>query len=136
VHTAFCCKQTLGEEMKKKKKKAAATKYSLIHELYEGLFEIIQINKKGEVKIKKSELKQLLEESLMNGVKAAAGGERVRLPVLGALVRKEVKARKTHKGVNPFTKEMTTYKARPASKKPRWSFPKPVKELFANKRYW
>jgi hypothetical protein len=27
-------------------------------------------------------------------------------------------------------------KARPASKKPRWSFPRTLKETFANKKYW
>ena len=68
--------------------------------------------------------------------KAAASGERIRFPVIGALVRKDVKARKSGKGVNPFTGEPMTIKARPASKKPRWSFPKSLKETFANKRYW
>ncbi len=55
---------------------------------------------------------------------------------IGALVRKEVKARKAGKGVNPFTGEAIDVKARPASKKPRWSFPKSLKETFANKRNW
>ena len=72
----------------------------------------------------------------MAGVKAAAAGERVRFPVIGALARKDVKARKAGKGVNPFTGEAMMIKARPASKKPRWSFPKAVKEIYANKRNW
>ena len=70
------------------------------------------------------------------GAVAAAGGERVRFPVIGALVRKEVKARKSGKGVNPFTGEAMEIKARPATKKPRWSFPRSLKDTFANKRHW
>ena len=45
-------------------------------------------------------------------------------------------ATKARKGTNPFTGEEMTIKARPASKKPRWSFPKAVKEIYANKRNW
>ena len=62
--------------------------------------------------------------------------DHIRFPVIGALIRKEVKARKAGKGVNPFTGEAMEIKARPASKKPRWSFPRTLKETFANKKYW
>jgi nucleoid DNA-binding protein len=78
----------------------------------------------------------ILENAFSTGAKTAAGGERVRFPVIGTLVRKEVKARKAGKGVNPFTGEPMEIKARPATKKPRWSFPKSLKETFANKKYW
>ena len=46
------------------------------------------------------------------------------------------KARKAGKGVNPFTGEEMMIKARPATKKPRWSFPRSLKETFANKKFW
>ena len=94
------------------------------------------VTRKGEVRIKRSDLKAAIENALNNGAKAAAGGERVRFPVIGTLVRKEVKARKAGKGVNPFTGEAMEIKARPATKKPRWSFPRSLKDTFANKRFW
>jgi nucleoid DNA-binding protein len=56
--------------------------------------------------------------------------------VIGAIGRKEVKARKAGKGINPFTKEEMVIKARLASQKPRWGFPKALKETFANKKNW
>ena len=55
---------------------------------------------------------------------------RVRFPQIGALAWREVKARKAGKGTNPFTGESIMLKARPASKKPRWSFPKAVREAY------
>lgn len=115
------------------KKKA---KYSFVNEVYDGVLGCAQVTRKGEVRIKRSELKACLENAFNSGAKAAAGGERVRFPVIGALIRKEVKARKAGKGVNPFTGEPIEVKARPASKKPRWSFPKSLKETFGNKRNW
>jgi len=115
------------------KKKA---KYSFLNDVYEGMLKSAQVGRNGQVKIKRSDVKALLEQAFMNGAKTAAGGERVRFPVIGALVRKDVKARKAGKGVNPFTGEPTDIKARPATKKPRWSFPKSLKETFGNKRNW
>lgn len=112
------------------------SKYSFINELHEGLLKIADVNRKGEVRIKRADLKNLIESAFINGAKAAAAGERVRFPVIGALVRKEVKARKAGKGKNPFTGEPMEIKARPATKKPRWSFPRSLKETFANKRNW
>lgn len=94
------------------------------------------MSRSGQIKIKRAELKAVIENAFMAGAKVAAGGERVRFPVVGALVRKEVKARKAGKGVNPFTGEPITVKARPASKKPRWSFPRSLKDTFGNKKYW
>ncbi len=87
-------------------------------------------------KVKRSDVKQALESCFEAAAKAAAGGERIRFPIIGALVRKEVAARKAGKGINPFTGEPMVIKARPATKKPRWSFPKSLKETFANKRFW
>lgn len=111
-------------------------KYSFINEVYEGVLQSAEVTRKGQVRVKRSDLKSLLENAFMNGAKAAAAGERVRFPVIGALVRKEVKARKSGKGVNPFTGEPMEIKARPATKKPRWSFPRSLKDTFANKRNW
>lgn len=114
-------------------------KYSFVNEVYQELTALTESNSKnskGKVKIKKSDLKTCLEEALLKGAKAAAGGERIRFPIIGALVRKEVKARKAGKGKNPFTGETIDLKARPASKKPRWSFPKALKEIFGNKKHW
>jgi len=112
------------------------TKYSFINEVYEGVLQQAEVSRKGEVRIKRSDLKNCIEAAFLNGAKAAASGERVRFPVIGALVRKEVKARKAGKGTNPFTGEPMEIKARPATKKPRWSFPRSLKETFANKRNW
>ncbi|NBU19865.1 hypothetical protein EBS43_00410 [bacterium] len=111
-------------------------KYSFINEVYEGVLKTAEVTRKGQVRIKRSDLKNCLETAFVNGAKAAASGERVRFPVIGALVRKEVKARKAGKGVNPFTGEPMEIKARPATKKPRWSFPRSLKDTFANKRNW
>lgn len=117
-------------------KKAAKKKYSFINELYEGVMNIAEVSKNGSIKLKRSELKDLIETTFTKGTKLAAGGERVRFPVIGAIVRREVKARKAGKGVNPFTGETVDVKARPASKKPRWSFPKTLKDTFADKKNW
>jgi nucleoid DNA-binding protein len=115
------------------KKKA---KYSFLNEVYEGVLQTAEVTRKGQVRVKRSDLKALIEAAFTNGAKAAASGERIRFPVIGALVRKDVKARKAGKGVNPFTGDSMEIKARPASKKPRWSFPRALKDTFANKRNW
>jgi DNA-binding protein HU-beta len=121
--------EILGGSMAKKK-------FSFLDEVNNRLLKAVTVTKAGEAKIKRADLRATLEEAFQAGVKAAAGGERVRFPVIGALVRKDVKARKAGKGTNPFTGQEMTIKARPASKKPRWSFPKAVKEFYANKRNW
>ena len=95
-----------------------------------------EVTRAGTVRIKRTDIKGVIEDVFTRGAKAAAAGERIRFPIIGALVRKDVKARKSGKGVNPFTGEPMTIKARPATKKPRWSFPKSLKETFSNKRYW
>ncbi|NDD92164.1 hypothetical protein EBZ37_08775 [bacterium] len=112
------------------------TKYSFINEVHENIVKATTVTRKGEVRLKRSDLKAAIENAFNNGAKAAAGGERVRFPIVGTLIRKEVKARKAGKGVNPFTGEPMEIKARPATKKPRWSFPRSLKETFANKRFW
>jgi nucleoid DNA-binding protein len=112
------------------------TKYSFINDFHAHVLKTATVTRKGEIRIKRTDLKNALETCLTNGAKAAAGGERVRFPVIGTLIRKEVKARKAGKGVNPFTGEPMEIKARPATKKPRWSFPRSLKETFANKKFW
>lgn len=114
----------------------AKKKYSFINEVFENLGDAVTVTKSGQAKIKRSELKAILEGAFVKGAENAAGGERVRFPVIGALVRKDVKARKAGRGINPFTGEEVAIKARPASKKPRWSFPKSLKETFGNKKHW
>ena len=116
------------------KKKTA--KYSFINEVYESVLNSTEVTRQGKVKLKRADVKAALENAFVAGAKAAAGGERVRFPVIGALVRKEVKARKSGKGVNPFTGEAMEIKARPATKKPRWSFPRSLKDTFSNKKLW
>jgi nucleoid DNA-binding protein len=111
-------------------------KFSMINELHNAMLMIATAGKNGAVKIKRSELKNAVEGAFLTGAKKAASGERVRFPVIGVLARRDVKARKAGKGVNPFTGEEITIKARPESKKPRWSFPKTIKETFADKKNW
>lgn len=134
----------------KKNKKAAKTatkktasktakksgKFSMINELHEAILTIASATKTGQVKMKRSELKNAIENTFTAGAKKAASGERVRFPIIGVLARRDVKARKSGKGVNPFTGEEIMVKARPESKKPRWSFPKNLKETFADKKNW
>ena len=111
-------------------------KFSVINELHEAIAQIATASKTGQVKMKRSDLKNLIENTFMNGAKIAASGQRVRFPVIGVLARRDVKPRKAGKGKNPFTGEEIMVKARPESKKPRWSFPKTLKETFADKKNW
>src|SRR5262245_274941 len=112
------------------------SKFSFVNNVFEGVTKIAQATRSGTVRIKRTDLKKVIEDAFTDGAVCAAGGERVRFPVIGALVRKEVKARKAGKGTNPFTGETIDVKARPASKKPRWSFPRGLKDTFADKRNW
>ena len=114
----------------------AKKKFSFLDEVMNRLQKTITVTRAGEARLKRGDLRKTLDEAFLAGVKAGAGGERVRFPVIGALVRKDVKARKAGKGTNPFTGQPMTIKARPASKKPRWSFPKVVKETYAKKSNW
>jgi nucleoid DNA-binding protein len=135
-------KKTTKTVAKKTTTKAAAkttkknTKFSMVNELHDAILTLATASKTGQVKIKRSELKNAVEGAFMMGAKKAASGERVRFPVIGVLGRRDVKARKAGKGVNPFTGEEISIKARPESKKPRWSFPKVIKETFADKKNW
>jgi nucleoid DNA-binding protein len=125
--------------MAKKTAKAAkkSGKFNFIAELHENLLNSIEVTSKGNVKLKRADVKNLIENTFTNAAQRAAKGERVRFPVIGALVRKDVVAKKGGvKTTNPFTGEPMVTKARPATKKPRWSFPKGLKETFANKKHW
>jgi len=108
--------------MAKVQKWTASTFVTLLHE---------NLTKNGSVKIKKSELNAAVQEVFEQAVNAGARGQRVRFPQIGALAWREVKARKAGKGINPFTKEPMMVKARAASRKPRWSFPKSVREAYS-----
>lgn len=116
--------------------KSKSKKYSFVADVHERLLKAATVSRSGEVRLKRGDVKAAIETAFDQGARVAASGERVRFPVIGALVRKDVKARKGGKGVNPFTGEPTTIKPRPATKKPRWSFPKSLKETFSNKKYW
>ncbi|MEO6795524.1 MAG: HU family DNA-binding protein [Candidatus Dormibacter sp.] len=107
--------------MAKAQKWTASTFVSLLHE---------NLGKNGTVKIKKSELNAAVQDVFEQAVSAGARGQRVRFPQIGALAWREVKARKAGRGINPFTKEPMILKARAASRKPRWSFPKAVREAY------
>ncbi|GIX41857.1 MAG: hypothetical protein KatS3mg129_1590 [Leptospiraceae bacterium] len=117
-------------------KNKTSKKYNVIDDLHEQILKIATVNSKGEVVIKKADLKKALEEVFTNASKEAAKGNRVRFPVIGILTMKDVPARKAGKQKNPFTGEMVDVPARPASRKPRWSFPKSLKEFFADKKNW
>ena len=127
-------KTTKTTAAKKTAKKGG--KFSVVNELHDAILSIATASKTGQIKLKRSDLKNVIENTFMNGAKMAAGGQRVRFPVIGAIARRDVKSRKAGKGVNPFTGEEIMIKARPESKKPRWSFPKNLKEIFADKKHW
>ncbi|MDR3605749.1 MAG: HU family DNA-binding protein [Oligoflexia bacterium] len=122
---------------KKTAGKTKTTKYNLINELHEGLLKAAEVTRSGTIRLKRAEFKSIVENAFTTAAKRAAQGERVRFPVIGALVRKEVAAKKGGlKTTNPFTGEPMITKSRPETKKPRWSFPKSLKETFANKKHW
>ena len=131
-------KKATAKTTKSAKKPAAKKggKFSLINNLHEAILTITTAAKNGQVKLKRSELKNAIENTFLAGAKIAATGQRVRFPVIGVLARRDVKPRKAGKGVNPFTGEEIMVKARPESKKQRWSFPKNTKEIFADKKNW
>ncbi len=116
--------------------KKKSNKFSFVNELNTRLTTAVSVTRAGAARIKTTDLRKALEETFNDAARAAASGERVRFPIIGALVRRDVPARKGGKGVNPFTGEPMMIKARPASKKPRWSFPKTLRETFANKKHW
>lgn len=108
-------------------------RFSFSDEVMGRILKTVEVSKRGDVKVKKSDFRTALEDAFRAAAQAGAKGERVRFPVIGALVRKDVKARKAGKGVNPFTGEPMVIKARPATKKPRWSFPKTLKEIYSKR---
>lgn len=118
------------------KKNTTPKKFSFVDAVMEGVLEVADTARDGSVRIKKSDMKQVLETAFESAALSAASGERIRFPVIGILARKEVAARKAGKGINRFTGEEIMIQARAASKKPRWSFPKAVKEIFAAKKNW
>ena len=131
-------KKTAKKAAKKTAKRAsvASKKFSFIDDLHARVLEAADTARDGSVRLKRIDFKNALEASLEQAAIVAAGGERVRFPVIGTLGRKEVKARKAGKGKNPFTGEEIMVKARAASKKPGWSFPKAAKEIFSTKKFW
>ncbi len=128
-------KKTTATKAKTKMAKKSG-KFSMINEIHEAILSLASVSKNGAIKLKRADLKNAIEHTFTTGAKLAASGERIRFPVIGALVARPVKARKAGKGLNPFTGEEITVKARPESRKPRWSFPKAIKETFADKKNW
>jgi nucleoid DNA-binding protein len=73
-----------------------------------------------------------LEEVVTSNVRA---GEPVTIrPGFIKVSRKDVQARKAREGINPFTGEPTTFKARPASKTAKVTALKKLKDGVATKR--
>jgi nucleoid DNA-binding protein len=107
--------------MAKTQKWTASTFTNLVHE---------SLTEKGH-KVKKADLNWAVKDAFQSAIAAGARGMRVRFPEIGAMASRDVKARKAGKGTNPFTGESIMLKARPASKKPRWSFPKAVREAYS-----
>ncbi len=104
-------------------------KFLLLDALHEGLQTLSHSSKDS--KIKKADLKILLEQAFTQAAQAAAKGERVKFPVVGTLTSKETKARPASKGTNPFTGAPMVIKARPSSQKPKWTFPRSLKDIFS-----
>ena len=121
---------------KSKKLKGKWMGSSLVSRLHEEISASIEVTKKGDARLKRAAVREAVDAVFEEVALRAAKGQRVRLPVIGALVRKDVPARKAGKGINPFTKEPMKIKARAASKKPRWSFPKSLRTTFAKKANW
>lgn len=111
-------------------------KFSFVDEVHGLILEAVTTTRNGEVKLKRKDVKDILEYAFNRGVRYATAGFPVKFPVIGTLRRKDIPARKSKKGVNPFTGEPMTFKARTASKKPAWRFPKVARETFQNKRFW
>ena len=133
-------KKATRKPAKKSSKKAAARgasgKYSFVEVVQSGLTEVADVTRSGEVRLKKADVKRILEEAFEEAARKAASGERVRIPFLGGLAMREVKPRKAGRGINPFTGEEVAVQARPASRKPRFSFTKAAKEVYADKKNW
>ena len=121
---------------KAKKLKGKWMGSSLVTKLHEEISASIEVTRKGEPRLKRAAVREIVDSVFEEVALRAARGERVRLPVIGALARKDVVARKAGKGINPFTKEPMKIKARAASKKPRWSFPKSLRTTFGKKANW
>ncbi len=123
-------------EKKNLQTRTSKKNYNLIDDFYSNILKHVTINSKGTIQLKKSDVKKILEEVYRNASKEAVKGNRVRFPILGILTMKQVPARKAGKQKNPFTGEIVEVPARPASRKPKWSFPKSLKEFFADKKNW
>ncbi|MCS7205856.1 MAG: HU family DNA-binding protein [Leptospiraceae bacterium] len=118
------------------KKKKSQQKYDFLQDLIDHISKIATVNQKGVLVIKKSDMKKALEEVFTNVSKEVVKGNRIRFPVLGIFSMKEIPARKAGKQRNPFTGQIVDVPARPASRKPKWTFPKTLKEFFSDKKNW
>lgn len=129
-------KKTAKKASKKTSARTSSGKFSFLDEVLASIIESAEVTRRGEVKLKRTDVKQALESAFERGAVAAAGGERVKIPFLGTLGFREIKARSAGKGKNPFTGEEIMIKARPASRKPRITFSKLSKEVFGAKKNW
>jgi nucleoid DNA-binding protein len=133
---ACMAKKKTVKKTSKKKTSAGSGKFSILDEVLAGVMESAEVTRKGEVKLKRADVKEALESAFEKAAVLAASGERVRMPFIGVLGFREIKARKAGKGKNPFTGEEIQIKARPASRKPRVTFSKASKEVFGAKKNW
>ncbi|MBX7056433.1 MAG: HU family DNA-binding protein [Leptospirales bacterium] len=129
-------KKTAKKASKKSSSRSSSGKFSFLDEVLASILDSAEVTRKGEVKLKRSDVKLALEAAFEKGAVAAAGGERVKVPFLGTLAFREVKARKAGMQMNPFTKQPAMVAARPASRKPRFSFSRLSKDVFSAKKNW
>ncbi len=80
--------------------------------------------KSKDIKLVLAELAVVVEGHLKRG-----GPGKFTLPGMLKMTVKNVAAKKARKGINPFTGEMTTFKAKPASRKVRVIALKALKEM-------
>ena len=83
-----------------------------------------------ENEVAKKDVKGVLETLATIGYKELKKAGVFLVPGFAKFVVIKKPATKARKGTNPFTGEPSVIKARAASKKPRWSFPKSLKDMF------
>ena len=60
----------------------AKKKFSIVNEIHQGVLKSAEVGRAGAIRLKKSDVKNLLESVFSAGAKAAASGDRVRFPII------------------------------------------------------
>ena len=92
-------------------------------ELYSALSESTEVPKK-DIAVVFDELANVMHAHLQKGA-----AEEFKLPGILKIKVRKIPARKARKGINPFTGEPTTFKAKPASRKVKITALKNLKEM-------